>query len=168
MPGNACRRLLQSCFDRSCIFAPRKRWKKRRVASALQQTSIRRHFLVRLGTHPHIQALFPMGSPSAIWPSPLQLFSCQYTTAGKHVDVDLCFFLRVAGITLIFVRHSYHEVHVSPCFPLVLSCTSTATGYPSSRLVLSQHVLPQQTTFVSFQITRHDTAKQVMRRAGAH
>ncbi|KAL7811361.1 hypothetical protein V8C26DRAFT_408863 [Trichoderma gracile] len=36
---------------------------KMRVASALQQTSIRRHILVRLGAHLHIHALFPVGIP---------------------------------------------------------------------------------------------------------
>jgi hypothetical protein len=40
--------------------------------------------------------LFPVGIPLK-WPSPLQLLSHQYMTAGKHVNVDLCFFLRVAA-----------------------------------------------------------------------
>ncbi|QYT04832.1 hypothetical protein H0G86_011735 [Trichoderma simmonsii] len=105
--------LASTCRIVSSIFTP-KTTKRRRFASALHQASIRSHHLVRLFSCIFTHA-FPRGTPQQLdCLRSNSSFSRQYTPAGKPLDVDLCFFLSVAGAH-VDSRSLHYMALVSPC-----------------------------------------------------
>ncbi|KAL7957449.1 hypothetical protein V8C34DRAFT_285648 [Trichoderma compactum] len=116
--------------------------KRGRFASALHQTSIRSHHLVRLFSCIFTHAL-PRGTPQQLDCLRSNSSSRANTRRrGSLVDVDLCFFLLLPDHMSILVRCTTSACQ--PLLPLCSSCKLTSGCTSTSSFALVKPCLTQE------------------------